>query len=304
MIVVGGGNQADALLAYGYVLANRVLYNQTNGQKGAFVVSTNASWGIDFGQPSSAPLWCAMYDTLGAYGVLSCGATINGNYDVDVVGDLPTACPSEYLISVTNMNRFNNKVTQAGYGPTTIDLGAYGESTYTLTKSNYGSFGGTSGATPHVTGAIALAYAAACSGFMELVRSQPDSAARAMRDFVLNGVSPNSSLSGITVTGGVLNLMGMLNELSAFCSIGLDEEARTELSIYPNPATQTLTLAGTHNRSFRTYTIYNVVGAGVAHGTVNAGEKAQLIDISQLTPGLYIIEVLGDRKETLKFVKQ
>ncbi len=305
MIIVGGGDQADALTAYGYVLASRKQYNETNGEKGAFIVSTNASWGIDFGQPSAAPLWCAMYDTLGVYGVLSCGATINGNQDVDVVGDLPTACPSEYLISVTNMNRFNNKVNQAGYGLTTIDLGAFGESTYTLTKNNYGGFGGTSGATPHVTGAIALAYAAACPNFMEIVRSQPDSAARAMRDFVLNGVSPNTSLSGITVTGGVLNLMGMLNELTAYCTVfGLEDAEQAELSIYPNPASSTLTLAGTQNSSFRSYTIYNVLGTAVARGQVLSGEKAQLIDISNLPAGMYLIEVVGAKKETHKFVKQ
>src|SRR5690606_27888318 len=45
MIIVGGGDQADALTAYGYVLASRKQYNETNGEKGAFIVSTNASWG-------------------------------------------------------------------------------------------------------------------------------------------------------------------------------------------------------------------------------------------------------------------
>jgi serine protease len=305
MIIVGGGDQADALTAYGYVLASRKQFNETNGEKGAFIVSTNASWGIDFGQPSAAPLWCSMYDTLGVYGVLNCGATINGNQNVDVVGDLPTACPSEYLISVTNMNRFNNKVNQAGYGLTTIDLGAFGESTYTLTKNNYGGFGGTSGATPHVTGAIALAYAAACPNFMQMVRSQPDSAARAMRDFVLNGVSPNTSLSGITVTGGVLNLMGMLNELTAYCTVfGLEDDAQVELSIYPNPASSTLTLAGIKNSSFRSYIVYNVLGTDVVHGQLLSGENAQLIDISDLPAGMYLIEVVGAKKETHKFVKQ
>ena len=67
MIVVGGGNEADAIAAYAYPLALRKRYNETNGAEGAFVVSTNASWGIDFGQPADAPLWCAMYDTLGKY---------------------------------------------------------------------------------------------------------------------------------------------------------------------------------------------------------------------------------------------
>ena len=126
MIVQGGGNEADALAAYAYPYAFRKKYNETGGQEGAFVVSTNASWGIDFGQPEEAPLWCSFYDSLGMVGILSCGATINGNQDVDVVGDLPTGCGSEFLISVTNMNIDDIKVNQAGYGQTTIDLGAHG----------------------------------------------------------------------------------------------------------------------------------------------------------------------------------
>lgn len=241
MIVVGGGGEADALSAYSYVLEQKKRYLETEGAEGALVVSTNASWGVDFGQPSSAPLWCAMYDTLGAYGVLSCGATINGNQNVDVVGDLPTACPSDYLISVTNMNRYDQKVTQAGYGAETIDIGAFGESTYTTDIMNfggYGGFGGTSGATPHVTGAIALAYSAACDELITLLKTDPDSALHLMRSFVLEGGDANTSLSGITTSGNRLNLKGMLNKMDEYCStIGTQEHASESLfSVFPNPS--------------------------------------------------------------------
>ena len=91
----------------------RKRYNDSEGAEGAFVVSTNSSWGIDYGQPSSAPMWCAMYDSLGAYGIVSAGATINGNVNVDVEGDLPTACASDYLLSVTNLGRNDIKVNGA-----------------------------------------------------------------------------------------------------------------------------------------------------------------------------------------------
>ena len=241
MIVVGGGGEADALSAYSYVLEQKKRYLETEGAEGALVVSTNASWGVDFGQPSSAPLWCAMYDTLGACGVLSCGATINGNQNVDVVGDLPTACPSDYLISVTNINRYDQKVTQAGYGAETIDIGAFGESTYTTDIMNfggYGGFGGTSGATPHVTGAIALAYSAACDELITLLKTDPDSALHLMRSFVLEGGDANTSLSGITTSGNRLNLKGMLNKMDEYCStIGTKEHTSESLfSVFPNPS--------------------------------------------------------------------
>ena len=90
-VMYGAGAEADAVIAYSYVFDNRRLYNQTNGAKGAFVVATNSSFGINLGQPSSYPIWCAMYDSLGSVGVLSACATANANINVDVQGDIPTA---------------------------------------------------------------------------------------------------------------------------------------------------------------------------------------------------------------------
>lgn len=37
-------------------------------EKGAFVVATNSSWGTDNARPEDAPLWCAIYDSLGVEG--------------------------------------------------------------------------------------------------------------------------------------------------------------------------------------------------------------------------------------------
>lgn len=219
MIVVGGtGQEAEVLEAYSYPLSHRIKYNETNGEEGSFVVATNSSWGINNGQPANAPLWCAFYDTLGVHGILNGGATANANFDIDVTGDLPTACPSEYMIAVTNMNRNDQKVTQAGYGATTIDIGAFGAGTWTVaTPNNYGGFGGTSGATPHVVGAIGLLYSAPCPDLANLALSHPDSAARLVRDYILTGVDPNASLDGITTTGGRLNIFNSLTLLMAEC---------------------------------------------------------------------------------------
>lgn len=218
MIVQGGsGVESEVLEAYSYPLVARQKYNATNGQEGAFVVSTNASWGIDLGQPANAPLWCAFYDTLGVHGILSCGATANANFNIDEVGDLPTGCSSEYLITVTNMNDDDVKVNSAGYGIETIDLGAFGQGTWTTSFNSYGGFGGTSGATPHVTGTIALLYSAPCSNLSAIAKSDPQYAAELVRDYILDGVDPNPSLDGITVTGGRLNVNNAMLSLMANC---------------------------------------------------------------------------------------
>lgn len=219
MIVQGGsGVESEVLEAYSYPLTARMRYNSSDGARGAFVVSTNASWGTDFGQPADAPLWCAFYDTLGVHGIISCGATINGNQNVDVIGDLPTACPSDYLISVTNMNHNDQKVTGAGYGAETIDLGAFGQDTWTVSSGGgFGGFGGTSGATPHVAGAIALLYSGPCPNFVSLAKADPAAAALLAKQYVLEGVDPNASLDGITTTGGRLNIFNSMQMLLDDC---------------------------------------------------------------------------------------
>ncbi len=216
-VQMGSVVESRVVASYSYALAMRKLYNQTNGEKGAFVVATNSSWGIDGGQPSDAPIWCAMYDSLGTYGVISCGATANNNVNIDVVGDLPTACPSEYLISVTATD--NNDVrTFSGYGTTHVDLGAPGEDVFLAGNSNYNTTSGTSFATPCVAGAIALLYSAPCTSFIAQAYVDPALAAQMMIGYILEGVDPVSNLAEETVTGGRLNVKSSLDLILGSCS--------------------------------------------------------------------------------------
>lgn len=220
MVVTNGLNTTEAkvLEAYAYPLSFRKRYNETNGAEGAFVVATNSSWGLNFGQAEDAPLWCAFYDSLGVYGILNAGATANKIVDVDVEGDLPTACPSDYLIAVTNVDRRGQKVQAAGWGLKNIDFGAYGEDVYTLNSSNdYGPFRGTSAATPQVAGAIGLMYAAPCPAFMDIVKNAPNVAALLVKQYLMEGVIPNETLAGISVSGGVLNINNSLVALMEGC---------------------------------------------------------------------------------------
>jgi hypothetical protein len=216
-VQLGNVSEANVVAAYTYPLVMRRLYNETGGERGALVVATNSSWGTDNGQPSNAPLWCAMYDSLGYYGILSCGATANNNVNIDVVGDLPTACPSEFMIAVTATN--NNDVrTFSGYGQTTIDLGAPGADVYLAGNTSYGNTSGTSFASPCVAGAIALLYSAPCASFAAIFQADPAMAAQMIRDYIYDGTDAVSNLTTETVTGGRLNVRNSLDLLLAECS--------------------------------------------------------------------------------------
>ncbi|GAB5399392.1 MAG: hypothetical protein Aureis2KO_09770 [Aureisphaera sp.] len=293
-------NEAAVIEAYSYVLEARMLYNATAGAEGSFVVSTNASWGVDFGNPDDAPLWCALYDTLGENGILSCGATINDNQNVDIIGDLPTACPSEYLITVTNTDITDNKVLFAGYGAETIDLGAPGAGAYNTALGNtYGGFGGTSGATPHVTGTIALVYSAPCQNFADLVVSDPAGAARAVRDFILQGVDPNESLKGITTTGGRLNVNNAVQGLMDNCDVLAANDFEGELNgiqVYPNPAQSTISISNTKNAPISKLHIYGMDGK-----LMNGHQEyvQETINVDFLAAGMYILHVVFEGDATV-----
>lgn len=198
----GGASESAVVAAYTYPLVMRRLYNSSNGERGAFIVATSASWGIDGGQPANSPMWCAMFDTLGTAGILNCGATANNAVNVDVVGDLPTACPSDYMISVTATNN-NDQRTFSAYGATTIDVGAPGESVRTTSiGGGYGNTSGTSFACPLTAGVIGLLYSAPCVSLMSLVHADPVEGALYVRQKLFEGVEQVGNLPGNTVTGG------------------------------------------------------------------------------------------------------
>lgn len=219
MFVAGNSQESVILAAYDYVLKARKRYNASNGQQGAFVVAVNCSWGITGGQPSSAPLWCAAFDSLGAAGILSVAATANTPVDVDMVGDLPTACPSDFLITATSIANNDQKADNAAWGATTIDLGAYGKDVFTARSGNmYGFVTGTSFAAPQVSGAIGLLYAAPCNNLIERAKANPAAAAKWAKSRLLDATIPIPALNAITVTGGRLDVYNLLQEFDDQCT--------------------------------------------------------------------------------------
>jgi hypothetical protein len=197
-------SEASVVSAYNYPLTLRKAYNASGGAAGAFVVSTNASWGIDGANPNNYPIWCAFYDTLGVHGILNCGATTNSNLNVDVSGDMPTACPSQYMVGVGRSDHNDNFA--GGYGLNTINFVAPGISVRTTANGNtYTNTTGTSFASPLTAGVIALMYSIPCPSFAQIVLNNPKQGADFVFDALMQGVDQKPQLLNFFVTGGRIN---------------------------------------------------------------------------------------------------
>lgn len=202
-----GSNEVLVVSAYDYVYTMRKLYNETDGQLGAFIVASNSSFGIDGGDPADYPVWSAMYDSMGLVGIINVASTANKGWDVDVNGDIPTAMTNESIIAVTNTTRLDLKNTQAAWGYNSIDLGAPGTDIYSTRQGNlYGNKTGTSMSSPMVSGSIALLYAATDSTRLYEYREFPSLAVSRFKRYILSTVDTIPTLVGLTVSGGRLNL--------------------------------------------------------------------------------------------------
>jgi hypothetical protein len=219
-VVGASGEESQVVEAYDYVREMRRYYNSSGGTRGAFVVSSNSSFGVDQGRPVDYPIWCAMYDSMGYVGILSAAATANGSWNIDVTGDIPTGCPSKFLITVTNTTNQDQLYAVAGYGDTTIALGAPGEGIYSTEQSNsYGYMNGCSMASPHIAGTVGAMFAAACPQLLADYKLYPDSIALVVKQMLETGVTRLSDLYNETITGGTLNLYNAIKNLDEYnCS--------------------------------------------------------------------------------------
>ena len=135
-------------------------------------------------------------DKLGDAGILNVFAAGNSGTNNDVTPHYPSNYTSPSIVAVgasdIDDTRFYN------YGPISVDLGAPGVGILSTTSSSdnaYGLMSGTSMATPHVTGAVAL-----------LASYRPDLSVASLKASILNNVDLIPAWSTLVKTGGRLNV--------------------------------------------------------------------------------------------------
>lgn len=277
---LGSTSEEIVLRGFNYIYTQRKLYNETGGKKGAYVVAINASWGVPRLRSADYPIWCPFFDSLGNQGILTINAAGKELEDTEEFGDMPSGCPSNYLMVVTNIDG-RGKLRQ-GYGPNTVDLAAPAQGILsTRLREGFREFSGTSFAAPQVAGAIALLYASPCVQLADLARQSPAEAALLARRLILDGVEPIADLRGKVVTGGYLRVDKSLRLLSAYCYA--EAQNSPQLLAHPNPFREQLLVPIRSTRAIENATleVFNLQGQRM---------YSQPINISANFPGLVEIE--------------
>ena len=191
---------ATATAAMNYVATMR------GQQFGVNVRATNNSYGVGVTQ--------AFFDAAKRTSdadVLLVAAAGNFNQNNDTVPSYPANFDLPNVISVAATDRLDNKAGFSNFGKNTVDLAAPGVAILsTMVRSGvqltnptgYGLLDGTSMASPHVAGAIALAAAAS-----------PGSTGQQIKAAMLANVDLIPALANITVTGGRLNVARTIQAL-------------------------------------------------------------------------------------------
>jgi subtilisin family serine protease len=187
-----GGTTANAIQAVDYMTDLKLRHSLK-------MVATSNSWG---GGGFSQGLKDAI-SRAGDADILFIAAAGNGGQNADVSPSYPAAYDNDNIISVANITSSGALSGSSTYGAVSVDIGAPGTGIWSTLpgrfkfQSKYGSYSGTSMATPHVSGAAAL-----------YLSQNPGATAAQIKAAILGSAVPTASLAGKTVTGGRLNVSG------------------------------------------------------------------------------------------------
>ena len=280
---------SDIIAAYDYIIEQRERYNRTKGKQGAFVVTTNASFGVNKIKCVDQPLWGEMYDRLGAAGILSAAGAANNPWNVDEVGDMPTTCKSDYLMTVLNTNPKDERYAGSAFGAVSIDMGAPGQNSFSTRNNNeYGAFHGNSAAAPHLAGAIALLYSIPRQKLAEEAMAFLAQTAMKIRNLLLNSVDKVPSLVSLTATGGRLNVFSSMMKLLEIYPEKKPEMPTGKLLVYPNPSIDEIyvEIAKPENET-SLLSIYNAMGQQVKQIFMPEGVNRARVMTNGWKPGNY-----------------
>jgi len=172
----GSGTDSDAITCIDYARL-----------KGAKVLS--CSWGGGgYGASMSAAI-----DRARAAGMILVAAAGNDALNNDTTPSYPANYPQDNIVAVAATTRTDGLASFSNYGSTSVDIAAPGDGIYSSVSSSdsaYAIYSGTSMATPHVSGVVAL-----------LAAQYPSDAYTSLIQRLLSGTDSVPALAGKTRSG-------------------------------------------------------------------------------------------------------
>jgi subtilisin family serine protease len=233
----GSGTTANAINAIEFAVQTKAAFAATGG---ANVRVLSNSWG---GGAFSQALLDEI-NRANANDMLFVAAAGNSGTPNDLFPEYPASYNAPNVVAVAATDNTDSLAFFSNYGPSSVHLGAPGVDVLSTTVgSNYAYLSGTSMATPHVSGAALL------------VLSKCALNTASLKTLLLNNVDPIPSLTGLTATGGRLNVSKAIRACAA--------PANPEFALSATPASQTVTQGGS-----TTYTV-NISPSGGFTGAVS-----------------------------------
>jgi subtilisin family serine protease len=183
----GSGSLSDAISAINLMVKLK--------KRGVNIRVSNNSWG---GGGYAAALYSAIRDARDA-GIIFVAAAGNSASDNDARASYPANYDLSNVVSVAAIDVEQNLASFSNYGATQVDIAAPGVNIYSTVPGGYATLSGTSMATPHVTGALAL-----------LLANEPNLSADQAIARLYDTGSRIASLEGVVRTGRKLNARKLL----------------------------------------------------------------------------------------------
>ncbi len=243
----GSGDLSDAVQALNYAVQMGAKVSNNSYGGGGFLAAMNTA--------------VANARAAGHIFVAAAGNEANDN---DRNPSFPAAYNHDNIMSVAASDSNDALARFSNYGATSVDLAAPGVNIYSTTPANsYTSMNGTSMASPHVAGAVALVW----SAYPTLSYSQ-------VIDRIYRAVDPIPGLTGKVATGGRLNVGRAL---------GPKDVTGARITGLAIPVTKTVTGMNSINRALVTFNEAINPRSFTAADVVFRAPNGSLIPITSIT---------------------
>ncbi len=246
-------------------------------------MSLSSQWAEDLGSHNGRTLHEIIIEAQNMGILLVAAAGNNATYYSDI--SYPARFPEVIAVGSTDINDFKAYSSQFS---TDIDIMAPGHNVFSTIQTApwyEGSWSGTSFSTPTVSGALGLMKA-----FMPSATSTELKTCLFIGADNIETIAANTQYIGKLGHGrlNVRNSIICLQDLTM--SVHKTGIPKNEYSIFPNPATNQITITSSNNLDINSYSIFNIYGDVILNYN-NFTEKILNINVSTLPSGTYFIKI-------------